>query len=33
VLGLRVLDLAIENVGTTAKTYPDFATVWERTVS
>jgi 3-phosphoshikimate 1-carboxyvinyltransferase len=33
VLGLRVPDLAVENVGTTAKTYPDFATVWERTVA
>ncbi len=33
VLGLRVSDLAVENVGTTAKTYPDFATVWERTVA
>ncbi|MGI9085546.1 MAG: 3-phosphoshikimate 1-carboxyvinyltransferase [Aeromicrobium sp.] len=30
VLGLRVQGLLIENVGTTAKTYPDFATVWER---
>ena len=33
VLGLRVSGLAVENVGTTAKTYPDFATVWERTVA
>ena len=33
VLGLRVPGLAVENVGTTAKTYPDFATVWERTVT
>ncbi len=33
VLGLRIPDLAVENVGTTAKTYPDFATVWERTVT
>ena len=33
VLGLRVPDLVVENVGTTAKTYPDFATVWERTVT
>ena len=30
VLGLRVPGLGVENVGTTAKTYPDFATVWER---
>jgi 3-phosphoshikimate 1-carboxyvinyltransferase len=33
VLGLRVPGLSVENVGTTAKTYPDFATVWERTVA
>jgi 3-phosphoshikimate 1-carboxyvinyltransferase len=33
VLGLRVPGLEVENVGTTAKTYPDFATVWERTVT
>jgi 3-phosphoshikimate 1-carboxyvinyltransferase len=33
VLGLRVPGLRVENVGTTAKTYPDFATVWERTVT
>ena len=33
VLGLRVPGLDVENVGTTAKTYPDFATVWERTVA
>jgi 3-phosphoshikimate 1-carboxyvinyltransferase len=33
VLGLRVPGLLVENVGTTAKTYPDFATVWERTVT
>ena len=33
VLGLRVPGLGVENVGTTAKTYPDFATVWERTVA
>jgi 3-phosphoshikimate 1-carboxyvinyltransferase len=33
VLGLRVAGLGVENVGTTAKTYPDFATVWERTVT
>ena len=33
VLGLRVPGLAVENVGTTAKTYPDFATTWERTVA
>jgi 3-phosphoshikimate 1-carboxyvinyltransferase len=33
VLGLRVDGLGVENVGTTAKTYPDFATVWERTVA
>ena len=33
VLGLRVPGLEVENVGTTAKTYPDFATVWERTVA
>ncbi|MET0447240.1 MAG: 3-phosphoshikimate 1-carboxyvinyltransferase [Aeromicrobium sp.] len=30
VLGLRVPGLLVENVGTTAKTYPDFAPVWER---
>jgi 3-phosphoshikimate 1-carboxyvinyltransferase len=30
VLGLRVPDLLVENVGTTAKTFPDFALVWER---
>jgi len=33
VLGLRVPGLSVENVGTTAKTYPDFATAWERTVA
>jgi 3-phosphoshikimate 1-carboxyvinyltransferase len=33
VLGLRVPGLRVENVGTTAKTYPDFASVWERTVA
>ena len=33
VLGLRVPGLTIENIGTTAKTYPDFATVWERIVA
>jgi 3-phosphoshikimate 1-carboxyvinyltransferase len=33
VLGLRVHGLGVENVGTTAKTYPDFASVWERTVA
>ncbi len=33
VLGLRVPGLLVENVGTTAKTYPDFASVWERTVT
>jgi 3-phosphoshikimate 1-carboxyvinyltransferase len=33
VLGLRVPGLLVENVGTTAKTYPDFATVWERLVT
>lgn len=33
VLGLRVPGLLVENVGTTAKTYPDFASVWERTVA
>ena len=33
VLGLRVPGLGVENVGTTAKTYPDFATVWERIVA
>ncbi len=33
VVGLRVPGLGVENVGTTAKTYPDFATVWERTVA
>lgn len=30
VLGLRVPGLLVENVATTAKTYPDFAPVWER---
>ena len=30
VLGLRAPDLLVENIGTTAKTYPDFAPVWER---
>jgi 3-phosphoshikimate 1-carboxyvinyltransferase len=30
VLGLRVPDLSVENVATTIKTYPDFASVWER---
>jgi 3-phosphoshikimate 1-carboxyvinyltransferase len=33
VLGLRVAGIGVENVGTTAKTYPDFATTWERTVT
>lgn len=33
VLGLRVPGLLVENVGTTAKTYPDFASVWERVVT
>ena len=33
VLGLRVPGLRVENVGTTAKTYPDFASVWEQTVA
>lgn len=33
VLGLRVPGLLVENVGTTAKTYPDFASVWERFVA
>ncbi len=32
-LGLRVAGIGVENVGTTAKTYPDFATTWERTVT
>jgi 3-phosphoshikimate 1-carboxyvinyltransferase len=30
VLGLRVPDLLVEDVAATAKTYPDFAPVWER---
>jgi 3-phosphoshikimate 1-carboxyvinyltransferase len=30
VLGLRVPELYVENVVTTAKTYPNFAPVWER---
>ncbi len=30
VLGLRVEGLMVENVATTAKTYPNFAPVWER---
>jgi 3-phosphoshikimate 1-carboxyvinyltransferase len=30
VLGLRVPGLTVENVETTIKTYPDFASVWER---
>jgi 3-phosphoshikimate 1-carboxyvinyltransferase len=30
VLGLRVPDLFVENVATTIKTYPDFASVWDR---
>jgi 3-phosphoshikimate 1-carboxyvinyltransferase len=29
VLGLRVPDLLVEDVATTAKTYPDFAPVWQ----
>ncbi|MET0931401.1 MAG: 3-phosphoshikimate 1-carboxyvinyltransferase [Aeromicrobium sp.] len=29
VLGLRVPDLLVENVATTAKTFPDFASFWE----
>ncbi|GAA3545521.1 3-phosphoshikimate 1-carboxyvinyltransferase 1 [Aeromicrobium flavum] len=33
VLGLRVDDLVVENIGTTAKTYPAFADDWERSVS
>ena len=33
VLGLRVPGMSVENVGTTAKTYTDFAAVWERTVA
>lgn len=33
VLGLRIPDLYVENVVTTAKTYPNFAPVWERLMS
>ncbi|MET1038267.1 MAG: 3-phosphoshikimate 1-carboxyvinyltransferase [Aeromicrobium sp.] len=33
VLGLRVPELLVENVATTAKTYPNFAPVWERLMS
>jgi 3-phosphoshikimate 1-carboxyvinyltransferase len=33
VLGLRVPGLLVEDIGTTAKTYPDFATAWERLVT
>lgn len=33
VLGLRVADLYVENIATTAKTYPDFAPAWERLVA
>ncbi len=29
VLGLRIDDLAVENIDTTAKTFPGFASVWE----
>jgi 3-phosphoshikimate 1-carboxyvinyltransferase len=30
VLGLKVPGLLVENIGTTAKTYPDFPSAWER---
>lgn len=30
VLGLRVPGIEVENAGTTAKTFPDFASAWER---
>jgi 3-phosphoshikimate 1-carboxyvinyltransferase len=33
VIGLRVDGVVIENIGTTAKTYPTFADDWERSVS
>jgi len=33
VLGLKTRDLFVENVATTAKTYPNFAPVWERLVT
>jgi 3-phosphoshikimate 1-carboxyvinyltransferase len=33
VLGLRVKDVYVENIETTAKTYPSFAPVWERLVA
>jgi 3-phosphoshikimate 1-carboxyvinyltransferase len=33
VLGLRTRELFIENVATTAKTYPNFAPVWERFIA
>lgn len=32
VIGLRVADVVVENIGTTAKTYPGFADDWERSV-
>jgi 3-phosphoshikimate 1-carboxyvinyltransferase len=30
VIGLRVPGVLVENVGTTAKTFPDFVGAWER---
>ncbi|MCD9154886.1 3-phosphoshikimate 1-carboxyvinyltransferase [Aeromicrobium duanguangcaii] len=33
VIGLRVDDVTVENIGTTAKTYPGFADDWMRAVS
>lgn len=33
VIGLRVPDLGVENVETTAKTLPGFAALWERTLT
>ncbi|WP_210504124.1 3-phosphoshikimate 1-carboxyvinyltransferase [Nocardioides xinjiangensis] len=32
ILGLAVDDVLVEDVGTTAKTFPDFATAWSRAV-
>ena len=30
ILGLRVPDIEIEDIGTTAKTLPNFVSLWER---
>ena len=33
VLGLSTKNLFVENVGTTVKTYPNFAPAWERLIT